>query len=483
MADKLLPAAQLSILTALAFDDGPYGVAIAAQLRPDHFDDIYRDFAAELLRHRRRYSSPPGKAHIRELASRAGFRGKNDPVIKQIIPQMELNAPSLNAEYVLASTQDFIRRQTVQAAIQRAIDRFEVDDAEMPADIEQIFSEALATRSTTVDSGVYFPSKDALQFLQRRQTSFISLGIPLLDRERIGLQPKKLLLYVAPKATGKSWFCVHCGKRGIMSQKRVVHITLEMSEDEVLERYAQAFFGMAVDSEVIKRMEFDWPKSKKQRDQWILDHPPWHQIEVQPKLTLEDARIKVELDKRMKKLGQRVGKLVVKEFPTGSLTPAALISYLDLLEAVDGFVPNILIVDYPKLMKTDPNNVRIDIGRNMEQLRGIAGARNLALVCPHQSNRATIGARRVRSSNVSEDISVIQTADVVLTYARTRAEERDGLGRLTIEHARNARSGLELMLSQSYGTGQYVLEAARMRNEYWDFIKKDEPADDTESSD
>jgi hypothetical protein len=114
----------------------------------------------------------------------------------------------------------------------------------------------------------------------------------------------------------------------------------------------------------------------------------------------------------------------------------------------------------------------VSLGRTVEELRGLAGKRNLALVCPHQGNRSSLGARRVRSNMAGEDVSVVQTADTVFAFSRTDAEERLGLGRLSVEHVRNRRGGLTLVLSQAYGIGQYVLSSADMQQAYWEKLKK-----------
>jgi hypothetical protein len=174
--------------------------------------------------------------------------------------------------------------------------------------------------------------------------------------------------------------------------------------------------------------------------------------------------------------------LFIKDFPTSTLTVDQLISYLDYLEEVKGFIPNVLIVDYPKLMKMDRRNRRVDLGDNVEQLRGLAGQRNMALVAPHQGTRKSMGARRVTSSMAGEDISVVQTADTVLSLQRTEAEERLNLARLSVEHARDSEGRSMIVLSQSYNTGQFVLDSAPMQQAYWDQVQDlgDEDEDEDE---
>jgi len=69
---------------------------------------------------------------------------------------------------------------------------------------------------------------------------------------------------------------------------------------------------------------------------------------------------------------------------------------------------------------------------------------------------------------VTEDISKVFTADTVLTYSQTVAEARLGLGRISVDHARNAPKGAMILLSQAYSVGQYVLQSTSLTNAYWE---------------
>ena len=75
---------------------------------------------------------------------------------------------------------------------------------------------------------------------------------------------------------------------------------------------------------------------------------------------------------------------------------------------------------------------------------------------------------------VSEDISKINTADNVLTYSRTEAEKELNLARLFVSNARNNRDGDTIVISQSYNTGQYVVDSTPWASSYWDVIKADD---------
>lgn len=482
MADERFAASlQLSVLAALCFDAG-YGAAIASQVRPEHFDNLWRDFAARVLAYRKRYGKPPGENYLDDLAAQATV-GKDSTLLKKrLLPELLIEAEGLNAEYTATRVQDFVRRQVLKGAVLEAGSRFGQDDEKLVVDIEGILHKALRFRQQTLDSGTFLNDPAGLKFLDQ-QSEVIPLGIPELDKHRIGLTRKELLLYIGPKGTGKTWFCVHAGKQALLQRFKVVHISLEMSEDQIIGRYYQSLFGIATSSERYNKttLEFDdlgrlsgfKTKLVKSREERLKSGE-------RIRLDFTQPGIKKYLREKMQGFGVRLANLVVKDFPTSSLTIDQLIGYLDYLEEVERFVPDVLIVDYPKLMKTDTRDLRISIGRNMEELRGIGGARNMAVLAPHQGTRSTIGSKRTRSKDAGEDISVVQTADTTLAYSRTEAEERLGLGRISVEHARKARGGNIILLSQSYETGQYVLNSALMSQAYWDKLKAVGGEDDDE---
>lgn len=459
--ERLAAPLQTSVLTVLAFDNSEHGAALAAQVKPDHFDNVYRDFATRVLQYRRRYRKAPGKNYIKDLAAAASF-GKEDSLVeRRLIPNMLAEVDGLNAEHIASRAFEFTRSQTLKGAIAEAIDRYRTPDEARIEDIEKIFSGALRARHETLDAGLFLNDPAGLEALTRND--YISLGIPVLDHLDIGLIPQELLLYIAPKGAGKTWFCVHCGRQALIQRLRVVHVTLEMGERKIFRRYYQNLFSVARKPEKYNRTILEFDELRRLSG--------FRTRSVTPHLDMSNPQIRKILLNKMKAFGLRIGGLVIKSFPTSQLTLDQLEAYLDYLEAAENFIPNVLIVDYPKLMKKG-KEIRIDIGANVEGLRGICQRRNLMGVAPHQGTRETIGARRTRSSQAGEDISVVQTADTVLSFQRTEAEKRLGLGRLSVEHARDCPDGIMILLTQSYETGQYVLQSTMMNAVYWERLRE-----------
>ena len=465
MAEQLTESLQEALLAVLAFDQ-KHGALIAAQVNPENFDGLYHEIASAVFSYRKRYNKPPGRAHLEDLFARA----KLDPgdrkthALRRTLINLAAQAENVNAEYVVSRAQDFVRSQKLKTALLEANERYMQGGDDAVSEVENILHGALRFRQTTLDAGTFLNQVDKSSVFQSREDSTYLLNIPELDRYGIGPTPKRMLLYIAPKNTGKSWFCVHVGRQCLLQKARVLHVTLEMGEMEVLDRLYQSFFGIASRSEPFIKSVFEFDELNRLTG--------FKSRKSKPRLDFGDPSIKKILRGKVQHWGTRLSRLVIKEFPSGTLTINQLRGFLDYLELTQKFIPNVLIVDYPDLGKIAGSDYRLSLGQFFVDLRGLAVERNMALVTPTQAGRSSIGAKRVDSTNVTEDISKVFTADTVLTYSQTEQEAARGLGRLLVNHARNAPRGMQVLLSQAYSIGQYVLQSASLNNSYWEKLKE-----------
>lgn len=462
--EEVPPSLQESILAALTFDER-HGKIIAGQVTASLFDEGYREIAERVLNYWRKYRKPPGRAHLDDMFGKLLQPGRA-PRMRRLVFDLAELAGSINGEYVVARTQEYVRQQKQKAALIEANSRFEQGGEGLADDIDAIFSKASKFRAQTMERGTFLnDTARSLAFFDRAQKG-ISFGIGVLDTLGLRLTPQEQTLYIAPKGSGKSWKCVHVGVQGLIEGKRVVHLSLEMPEEQVTGRYYQRVFAAAMrpDKYMKSYLEFDERLERLSGFRSRLLTPNW---------SFSEAGAKRELKRRIQGVwGQRFGNLVVKNFPSGQLTIPMLEGYLDYLELEERFVPHLMIVDYPDLMKQDAKNLRISLGQTFVDLRGIAGTRNMALFTPTQSGRDTIGGRRTRSSDATEDISKVFTADQTFSYQQTEAEKARGLARLSIEHARGVADGTMIVITQSYSTGQYALQSALMQAAYWDRLNE-----------
>jgi hypothetical protein len=259
---------------------------------------------------------------------------------------------------------------------------------------------------------------------------------------------------------------MHIAKVALVNHLKVLHVTLEMSEARVAQRYLQTFFAMSKRKETVRRIKFEFDKLG--RLSGFVD------TEVLPSLSMDDPNIRRKLERRVEKWKHRLlDNIIIKQFPTGRLTTKKLEAYMDNLEATEHFTPDLLVIDYPDLMQLDSSNYRFSLDELFKDIRGIAVERNIAVAAVSQGNRASNKAKQVGSDNVAEAWSKIFHADCVITYTQTPAEKQIGLARLLVAAGRNDADGFEVVISQNYAMGQYVIASAMMTNKtnYWNRVE------------
>lgn len=468
MSELLTTTLQESLLILLATNEKEGRVA-AGLIDHTAFDENYRDVAQRIIAFHKQHGTCPGKTHLDDVLDDVLTPDhKRQKQYVRIVEGILAQADSLNAPYVLSRLHDFVRRQTLKAAILEAGEAYQAAKESVVSDVEGILAKALRPNTADLDTGLFLNAPKALGFLETTTASFKTY-IPELDKVNIGPTYGEMLVFMAAKGAGKSWFVVDIGTKCILQKAKVLHVTLEMSEERVAQRYYQRFFAIGKRKEEydITKFEFDdydRISGFKKRKRSV-------------KVSLDSPDIKAYLKSKMKVWGVKLGRLLIKGFPTKSLTIAKLESYLNLIELQHNFIPNVLIVDYPDLMWVDKDNARLSIGITLEELRGLLQKRNLAGIFPTQTNRAGWDAATVKGSMVAEDASKFRTADMVLIYSRTPDEKERNLARLYVEKNRNDEGEFSVVISQAYKTGQFVVSSARMYPNYFDVLGTDANVD------
>lgn len=467
MADtKLTASLQESCLTLLVLDD-QHGAIAAGLIEPELFEPPYDDIAARALDYRARYRKAPGRAHIDDLFDHilGDPKNKKKRLYQQVLGSLLQTYDGMNPEYTLSRVSRFIQEQNFKTASIEAAELMErgADDA-----LEQsynIMDAALRFRPQTMDSGMFLSDKRAITFLTENTGCDYSLGIEYFDRHGIGPTRKEALGFLAPKGRGKTWFCTHAGVMALLQGAKVAHASLEMGNERMMPRYLRRLFAIAKHKEKYKR--------------YILETDDLNRLIgfknklIRPELSLEDTDIEKRVAEKMDALGERLNRLVCKPFPTKSLSLSGLRAWLDNLERAHRFVPDVLILDYPKLMKMDGRQeLRIALGTLMEELRGLCMERNIAGIFPMQANREGESSKILTGEQIGEDYSLGQTVDFLITYNQTRAEKEMNLARLYVDKSRSDKDGFEVLITQDYETGQFVKQSIYKPSDYWDILPK-----------
>jgi len=223
-----------------------------------------------------------------------------------------------------------------------------------------------------------------------------------------GTPQKTLNVVIAGTGVGKSLFLCHHAANCLMQNKNVLYITCEMAEERIAERI----------------------------DANIMD------------ITLDDLK---DLTKEMyaKKLFNATrgvsGKLIVKEYPTGSSNVNHFRHLLEELKLKKKFVPDIIFVDYLNIcassrFKAAMVNSYTYVKGIAEELRGLAVEYNVPVFTATQTNRDGYTNTDLGLENTSESFGLPQTADFM--FAMIRTEDLDKMDQVVVKQLKNRYNDL-----------------------------------------
>jgi hypothetical protein len=139
----------------------------------------------------------------------------------------------------------------------------------------------------------------------------------------------------------------------------------------------------------------------------------------------------------------KLGRLMIKEFPTNSASIYTIRSHIERLD-LKGFRPGIIIIDYADILRSTRqyDSLRHELKLIYEELRGFAAEKCLPIWTASQSNKEGSTTDIVDLNNMSEAYGKAMIADVVLSISRRSHEKASGSGRLYIAKNRAGRDGI-----------------------------------------
>lgn len=465
MHDNITGSLQENLLVLLCFSDSatPYLVNV---LDPGLFENsVYKNIAIQAIEFFIKYGETC-KDHIADLLEAKLEDSKTERTYSNTLISLYDNKDLVNEKYVLSQVTVFIEEQLLKTAIIEAASALKTGNIE---DARAIIHAAAKKEILTFNPGIFFAdTTQSLKFLSEEFDPFPT-GIKEFDDMKVGPAPGELFVILAPPNRGKTTGLVHIGKTCVRHGLKVMHVTLEMSEEKMSRKYIQGMFSFSTSKEEGRFATFETDEMNrfssinfKTITRPIINHH-------------NDSRNMIT--KKMEHFKGR-WKLYIKRFPTNGLTIKGLEAYLDGMERFHNFVPDVLIVDYADLMQIGSANLRIDTGIVYKDLRRIAIERNTAVITASQTNRLAEDVKVITIKHLGEDYSKAATSDNIIAYCQTAAEAKLGLARLFLAKARDEEREQTILISQCYRMGQFCTDSILMNeNRYWDELNVHAPND------
>ena len=300
-------------------------------------------------------------------------------------------------EYIKKEVLDFCKKQKLKEAMIKSVKLLQ------NSSFDEIAEEINSALKLGADNNFgYDYIKDFEERFVYRPRNPVSTGWKHIDEiSEGGLGQGELGVVIAPTGAGKSMALVHLGAEAIKSGKNVVHYTLELGSTVIASRY---------DSCMTKVPLKELPAFKEMIYEKVKD-----------------------LDAR----------LIVKEYPTKSASPATIKSHLEKLKQ-RGISIDTIIVDYGDLLR--PSIIRKEKRHELEtiyeDLRAIAQEYECPLWTASQTNRSGLNAEVITMESISEAFNKCFVSDFICTISRTVEDKIDNGGRMFVAKNRNGPDGL-----------------------------------------
>lgn len=395
-----------TILSNLLLNDEYYR-KVYPYLKEEYFEDItlrkvFNTFATYV----EQYKEPPSVEALKLSIDKR--KDLNEDQYKDA--QSELSGISRDADtdiqFLVDETEKFCQDRDLYNSIRKSIQILEGEGGELDkGSIPKLLSDSLGISFDTSVGHDFLEEYDSRYEFYHRKEERLPFDIDILNKiTKGGLPRKSMTVLLATTGGGKSLVKCHMAANALMYGKNVLYITMEMAEEEI---------GRRIDAN-------------------IMD------------VTIDDVSITPRdvFEKRMNRYKTKTtGKLIVKEYPTGSAHVGHFRHLLNELRMKKGFTPDIIFVDYlnicasARVRGASAANSYTLVKSIAEEVRGLAMEFNCSVVTSSQFNRDGYGNSDVDLTNTSESMGITHTADCILGLVAS--EELDELGQLMIKQLKN----------------------------------------------
>ncbi len=235
------------------------------------------------------------------------------------------------------------------------------------------------------------------------------------------IRRQDFFMYVGKGKSGKTQLLQQHGIwAAVNNGLRVLHLSLEMSEEEVTDRYYSAFTGLPL-------------TRYKGNDQILVpffsDEGTIEYQMYRPEL-METGDVLAKADDL--RMMSRGGCLIVESRPQWTFSVRDLGMLLDKYETVHNITFDVVIVDYADLLKA--SNTRLEFRHQVNDifvgLRGMSQERNIAIITVSQGNRESY-KKDTEAAGVSEDIRKLATVTGAFAINQTDAEKEASYWRMS----------------------------------------------------
>jgi replicative DNA helicase len=375
-------------------------------IQPEYFEGVYQQMFREVTQYVVKYNKlPTAETYKIELDESTKFNDEQYRHAVEIIPEI-FRKEEVDETWLYNRTEKWCQDRALFNAVMESISIIDGKHQKLTKDaLPDLLTKALGVTFDTNVGHDYLENVEERFAFYHAQEEKIPFDIELLNTiTKGGLSNKSLNIALAGTGVGKSLFMCHVAAAALSQGKNVLYITLEMSEERIAERIDANLLDIPID-----------------------------QIDKMSKEMFTNAvnRIKTKTN----------GKLIVKEYPTGSANSNHFRALLNELKLKKTFSPDIIMIDYLNICASS----RMKMGGSVnsyayikaiaEELRGLAVEFDLPIVSATQTTRTGYSSSDPGLEDTSESFGLPATAD--LMFALVSTEELETQGQIMVKQLKN----------------------------------------------
>jgi archaellum biogenesis ATPase FlaH len=326
--------------------------------------------------------------------------------ISAMLPEI-FSPADVDEDFLLEKTEKWCQERALHIGIMKSIDILDGKDEKLTKNaIPDLLTEALGVAFDSYVGHDYIDNAEERYEFYTRDEEKLPFDLDNFNKiTKGGLPDKTLNIALAGTGVGKSLFMCHVAASSMLQGKNVLYITMEMAEERIAERIDANLLDIPID-----------------------------QLEKLPK-TMFTEKVNAIAKKT-------VGKLIVKEYPTGAAHVGHFRALLKELKLKRSFEPDIVFIDYLNICASSRMkamggaiNSYTYIKAIAEELRGLAVEFAVPLVSATQTTRSGYGNSDPGLEDTSESFGLPATAD--LMFALISNEELEQSGQIMVKQLKN----------------------------------------------
>jgi archaellum biogenesis ATPase FlaH len=375
-------------------------------IKEEYFDDpsvkkIFSTFAEYVTE----YKSPPSIEALKiSIDKRKDLNEQSFKDVNTNIDELKIDTKT-DQEWLIKETEKFCQDKDLYNSIRRAILILDGQDKQYDkGSIPQLLSDSLGISFDTNIGHDFLEDFDSRYDFYHRKEERLPFDLDLLNKiTKGGLPRKSMTILLATTGGGKSLVKCHAAATTLMYGKNVLYITMEMAEERIAQRIDANLLDISLD-----------------------------ELLVMPKESYE---------KKLERLkGKTPGKLIIKEYPTGSAHAGHFRYMINELKMKKNFKPDLICIDYLNICSSSrvkgANANSYSIVKSVaEEIRGLAMEFDCAVLTSSQYNRSGYDSSDVDLTSTSESMGTAHTADAI--FALISSEELESMGQLMIKQLKN----------------------------------------------